>query len=403
MAQDASASTGTNHVPAQRSGAAEPLPTSTSIPADDRADDRSHDRAVPLHRLMVVAVLTPAQAAHVAAVLLDLDGAPARTVVTASGELRSEPATADEHDRVDDLLEELVRSARRLPAHPRPHQVMLLRRLEEAVGSTELPARVRAAGLRAALLEALGSDAPARVTGELAALVEAFSHVAPGVPAPAAVPAWPAAEPPVRATAPVTRPPRARVDGIGRRRRGRRLALVLLVVAVLLAGGGYLVVRGPGAGLLDSLRGGSTPPPARTPAQHQQPAKHAQQAQRLHPHRAVPSLAPHHAGPVTGVVVQPTGPCRPGALCPVKVTVHLQPAQTTRSISWKVGAARACRHHVAWSTATGVTAQPGWTTVFASSSVRVPKGGHHALLALTTSPARAQSRAVPVAGSSLTC
>ena len=52
---------------------------------------------------------------------------------------------------------------------------------------------------------------------------------------------------------------------------------------------------------------------------------------------------------------------------------------------------------------TTVTAQAGWTTVYASSSVRVPKGRSLALIALTTTPARAQSPPVPVAGASLHC
>ena len=85
------------------------------------------------------------------------------------------------------------------------------------------------------------------------------------------------------------------------------------------------------------------------------------------------------------------------------VTVHLRPAATTQSVTWRVGAARLCRSGIAWSPPVAMTAQPGWTTVYASSSVRVPPGRSLALVALTTAPARAQSPPVPVTGSSLGC
>jgi hypothetical protein len=85
------------------------------------------------------------------------------------------------------------------------------------------------------------------------------------------------------------------------------------------------------------------------------------------------------------------------------VTVHFRPAPTTQPVVWKVGTARSCEGRVTWSPPITVTAQPGWTTVYASSSVPVPQGRALALVALTTTPARAQSPAVPVTGSSLRC
>ena len=84
--------------------------------------------------------------------------------------------------------------------------------------------------------------------------------------------------------------------------------------------------------------------------------------------------------------MQKAGSCTPGALCPVTVTVHVRPAATTRAVTWKVGAARSCRSGITWSPPTSVTAQPGWTTVYASSSVPVPRGRSLALVALTTAP-----------------
>jgi hypothetical protein len=83
--------------------------------------------------------------------------------------------------------------------------------------------------------------------------------------------------------------------------------------------------------------------------------------------------------------------------------VRLRPASVSRTVGWKVGAARVCKPGIAWSGPVTVTAQPGWTTVYASSSVRVPRGQRLALTAVTTTPARAQSRPVPVADASLQC
>jgi hypothetical protein len=103
------------------------------------------------------------------------------------------------------------------------------------------------------------------------------------------------------------------------------------------------------------------------------------------------------------VVVQKTGSCRPGSLCPVKVTVHLRTGSGGRPLRWRVATARLCKPGLVWSAPTAVTPQPGWRTVFASSSVRVPQGRKLALFALTTAPARAQSPPVPVTGPSAHC
>jgi hypothetical protein len=185
------------------------------------------------------------------------------------------------------------------------------------------------------------------------------------------------------------------------RKRGRRSALVVLVLAAVLVGG-YVALDGPGVGYIGALGrdnrssapGTTTPaPPSGKPATEKGP-QHV---------KAPTRVARRHTGPVTGVVLQKTGSCKPGALCPVKVTVHFRPAATTRAVAWKVGAVRLCKRGITWSAPTTMTAQAGWTTAFASSSVRVPKGRSLALIALTTAPARAQSRPVPVAGSSLRC
>lgn len=180
------------------------------------------------------------------------------------------------------------------------------------------------------------------------------------------------------------------------------MALVAVVVAALLAVSGYVVLRGPGVGIVGAFGSGSDPSAPATTAKAQ-PSKQPVKQPRARRPRAVPALAGPHAGPVTGVSVQKAGSCKPGALCPVKVTVHLRRASSARTVSWKVGAARVCTRAITWSPPTTMTAQAGWTTAYAHSSVRVPQGRRLALVALTTTPARAQSRPVPVAGSSLRC
>lgn len=394
-----------------------------------------------MERLLSVAVLTPAQAVLVAMQLLDAAeaaspaagaDAPSRlgaVTVTPSGDLQVETADADEGTPATEVLEQLVQNARRLPAHPKPEQVLLLRRLDELTAAPVLHPGARARELETSLTDTLGPDGRGRLPGQLAALVQAFARVAPAVPGDAAsldlrpdpghvtrtttkATATRDAPPPPGPSVPVphrartarparTRPPRGKTALPYRRSRVRRVGLVALLLAAALAVSSY-VALGPGAAFVRSLGPGSEPaaPSPTTPSEP--PEQSAEQPQS--PRRqAVPALAARRAGPITGVALEKIGECRPGGICQVKVTVRLRPASSAQSVSWKVGAARLCRRGVAWSTPTSVTAEPGWTTVYAHSSIRVPKDSRLALVALTSAPARAQSRPVPVAGSSLRC
>src|SRR6185437_8958841 len=87
----------------------------------------------------------------------------------------------DEGTRITELLEQLLQNARRLPAHPRHEQVLLLHRLEEATRDPLLEPGARARELEGALADTLGAGARQRVCGQLAALVDAFAHVTPSV------------------------------------------------------------------------------------------------------------------------------------------------------------------------------------------------------------------------------
>jgi hypothetical protein len=278
-----------------------------------------------------------------------------------------------------------------------------MRHLEEQVGSSADPAE-RASALRDAVVAVLGGDAVRRVRHQLAMLAEAFKGVAVSRPMSTspinghAGGSSPAGRPitlPARGHAP--RRPRVR-----RRAHTRRLLVVLVVLAVALTGG-YLVLRGPGSGLLDARGGGSDQTGQR--ASGPSHVRQGQQAGHPAPRHAqpYPALAAHSAGRVRGVVLQDTGGCRPGAACIVNVTVDLAPAAASQVIGWRIGAVQQCVRRVSWSPETTVTAQPGWTRVFASSSVQVPRGRSLALFALTSTPTHAQSRLVPVAGTARHC
>lgn len=380
-------------------------------PADEPLLEKattSHQR-VRIDRLCTIATLTPAQAVYIAAQLLELPEIPASVILTSNGTLDHTPAPAHAHIPVEELLSQLVRSARRLPVHPSPQQASLLQRLEEIVGAVDKPASTRAQALESALVQTQGTCAATRVAAQLGALAEAFAQLEPDNPVHTGE-SRPDSRRPAKAGNPPEQPRpltqgrmthRAHVPARPHRRRGarpRHLALVVITIVTLLVGSAYVVERGPGAGIAEWLAGDSHAQASHSPSE---PGAHAERpAQQPAPTRRqyVPKLPADHAGAITGVVLQRAGICQPGSLCPVKVTVHLRAASTPRQISWKVGAARLCRRGLAWSPPIDVTAQPGWTTVYAHSSVRVPRGRALALVATTTTPARARSGSVPVAG-----
>lgn len=421
MTQEAAAPGTTTPVPAQRTGEQE-----SAVDHVWTGDPVESVKPVSFDRLLSVATLTPGQASLIAVQLLEaahlagLGNGEHPTVLgpvtlTPSGDI-DVTMPVDRGTPVAELLDQLLQNARRLPVHPKPDQLFLLRRLEEVVGDPLPDGAARARDLEATLADTLGPDARRQLTAQLAALVDAFAHVAPGAALPVDVPlaarSTPVAAPgtntgPRRAapTRPTTnranRAPRRNRVLLHRRTRGR-VGLIAVVVAAVLAVSGYVVLGGPGSDIVGSLGRDDTPAAPDTTAPDtaaEQPAKQPTPDRA----QAVATLAPRRAGAITGVALQKNGTCTPGALCPVTVTVHFRPASTSRTIGWKVGAAQVCKPGITWSPPVTVTAQPGWTTVYASSSVRVPKGRSQALTALTTTPDRAQSRPVPVTGSSLDC
>lgn len=423
-------------LPRQSVGTPDGIPESAPAgPQPARPTGFDRPLPVPLDRLLAVATLTPGQAMLVAARLLHA-GAASGTAgeggtaggrlgtvsLTSSGDIEVSVApTTEEGTPVTELLQRVLQNARRLPAHPKPEQHLLLHRLEEAAASPIADPDARADGLEEALAATLGSGARRRLSAQLASLVEAAAHVVPRVPAAAAGGLYrEATGPTTSGLVPAAPEPRRRVRHravpapagqnravrrsahLSSRHRGRRVALVVAVLVAVIAASAYLGLLDRGAGLVQSLGRGNHP----TATGPDSPARHAHQAvrhaQAPHP-RGVPTLAGRHAGLVAGVVVHKAGSCRPGSLCPVKVTVRLSAGSAGRAITWKVGTARLCKRQMAWAPPTTVTPRPGWRTVFASSSVRIPRGRALALLALTTAPTKVQSAPVPVTGAALHC
>ena len=222
---------------------------------------------VSLDRLLSVAVLSPAQAALVAVQLLDAiaragttNGAkPGRrrlwaVALTPSGEVEVSPCTG----RRGCTGHRAPRAAEpERPPAPGPPEARAARAAAQAGGgrrgaAPEPGARARELEERAG--RGLGSGARQRLAGQLAALVDAFAHIAASVRVPVAALAasrWPAtrsapgrADPP----RPSDRPSGARAQAEPSTRRTRRTALVALFLAVALAGSGYVVLRDPGTG-----------------------------------------------------------------------------------------------------------------------------------------------------------
>lgn len=353
---------------------------------------------IPLDRLLDLAWLTPAQAVLVGALALEqaaggaarrLDAAALR--VTASGAvlLDDDGPEASVDGSVRLLLDLLRRNAHRRVHHPPAADDQLLRGLEAATGDPECCARQ----LRS-LLDVHGCDAD-RLAGQVGALVRQARLG--GLPDSAATTdAVPVRVPGHRSTV------RAR-----RAHRGHVVAAVLTACVLVLATAGYFTVNGQMSPFLHRLlgTGGSTATVAGTGG-HQEAAghrhtaghqpRHQQGQPRAHPRHHHP-FGPPSAGPVQHVALQAAG-CSAGAACAVKVTVSTSPATAGEAVSWRVGVTDRCRRRTTWSAPASVTAQAGWTRVFATSMVTPPRGHRAALVARTSAPAHAASRVVPLPG-----
>lgn len=371
---------------------------------------------VPLDRFLTVVTLSPAEAVFVAGRVLEsidrphpLDGTAARdarwvAAVTASGDVEATYAGSRAGSPVTELLGQLVHNARRLPAHPTRAQLVLLRRLEEAAAEPGAEPGAWAETLRRALVENAGADAPERLGAQLADLVDAYAHMATSSSVPAVVPVAPGeARTGPHPTGPPPPGPRRRAPArfAPRRAPARRAVLAVLLLVVAVAASGYLLNRRADDASADADRPDArrAAPSGTAGADTSKPEERASSQSRPR----IETLAPRRAGAVTGVDLRQVSDCAPGALCAVTVTARFRPAPSAQTVTWRVGTATSCDGSITWSPPVSVSAQPGWTRVYASSSVQVPRRPRVALVATTSAPARVQSSPVPVTGSSLRC
>jgi hypothetical protein len=346
---------------------------------------------IALDRLLELAWLTPAQTVLVGALALEqaaggaagrLDAGSVR--VTASGDVLLDGAApeASVDGSARQLLDLLRRNAHRRARHPPAADEYLLHGLESVTGDAGSCARQ----LRS-LLAAHGCD-PGRLAGQVGALVGQ-----------ARIGAVPASAEPAGAGVPVRVPDHR--SPAHRTRHGHLVAAIVTACAVLLLTAGYFTVNGQMTPFLHRLLGTGGPTASVTrPGSRQQATGHQHLARHQHAHhRARPHhpFGPPSAGAVHHVSLQPNG-CAAGAACAVRVTVSTSPATSGEAVSWRVGVTDRCTRHTTWSAPASVTAQPGWTSVFATSTVTLPRLHRAALVARTSAPAHAASQPVPLPG-----
>jgi hypothetical protein len=169
---------------------------------------------------------------------------------------------------------------------------------------------------------------------------------------------------------------------------------VAVLVALVLAGG-YLAFDRPGSGAARSPGGRQSPSGQPTGGTHHRTTTRNR--------AVVPTFAPRASGRIRGVRLGTTGDCRVGGLCQVRVTVQMTPAALSQTIGWRVGVVGLCSHLRVWTPLAAVTSLPGWTHVYATSTLRIPAGQPVALVAVTSTPERAQSPPDRLAGSGPRC
>lgn len=119
--------------------------------------------------------------------------------------------------------------------------------------------------------------------------------------------------------------------------------------------------------------------------------------------RAVPTLAPRIAGAVQAVDVRPLRSCTPGSTCPVRVVIALTASNRPTTVSWSVAVVDRCTGRVTRHPEGRLGAARREVSVVGYADVAIPKGHPVALVAVTSTPAAAASRAVPVPATGRTC
>jgi hypothetical protein len=371
------------------------------------------DRGRSLRRVLAIATLTPAQAAIVAAGVLDglhaLHEAGlghgrlhAGTVwVGHTGEVRladwglgppaggHDATPRGDHDAALRLFGSLRRSVRR-PGPRRPAEAGALLQALDACGGPGEAADLLA-GVRRRAGALLGEGTGEQAAHELALMVAALERDAEPPPAVA---------PPIVPQAGVAPSPAAIWRPARRPVRGVAVVLVLLVVAAIAGAaavaGRQALSRGHAAAARPRpAPSGRTATPTATPAPSPSPSPSGA--------RPLPALAPAVAGSITAVELQPLqGSCQPTQVCPVQVIVRLQPQPSAEDVRWSFRVFDRCTGATSTLPGAGVTALAGWPYVYGTSWPRLPEGRAVALVAVTEAPAAAASPAV-LAGDGGSC
>jgi len=193
----------------------------------------------------------------------------------------------------------------------------------------------------------------------------------------------------------------------GRPRRWLRRGVAALVVAAVLAGG-YVFARQPVADLADRLLNRHEAPttghPSPKPSAPTSTSTPGGTTGHVTPTpRAVPTLAPSSSDPVTAVTIRPIASCAAGSTCLVRATARITPAGQAREVVVQIAVVNRCTGRVRTFPAGTVTAQPGWTYVFVTTPVSLPRARSLAAVAVTTTPARAASPPLLVPASGGSC
>jgi hypothetical protein len=365
--------------------------------------DAENVEAVSLRRLLSIATLTPAQAAVLALDLADelearedQAGSSGRTSersvqVTSAGRIRFAHAGVADVAAAADVLRQLAASAERGGVHRRKDPALLTEGLSGFRGDvTALVARVRDAAGQ--LLDDGTEERISRVRRELAVLVWATRGHGPAPDPPPASARLAGHATTVRAGSSKDRFAVGRLRwGHGTSHRGVGRFFLPALILVVLGLVGWLGGPGAWSGLQhawDTLL--SSPPASPSPSAPPHPtARPSAPSATPHP---VPQPAPAAAGPVTRVTVQRLqATCSSGRTCPVRVYVRLTARQTAQRVAWTFQVVDRCRGTTLTRPGTAVVAEPGWSYVYGTTFLRLPRGKALAVMAVTRSPARAAS------------
>jgi hypothetical protein len=388
---------------------------------------------VPLHRLLVVAALTPTQVAmivegvclglgvlhraglchgalHAHNVHVSPDGtirlgdAGIAFLMAAGDRSRRQVGWSPENWIISDgvaaaaLFRRALDTGHRAGSAWRSSRALALAEAIEVLGRARNPSEVEMAleSLQQAAANCL-EDRRATVSAELGALVRrlepspALPRLEPlGPSKPMSALDGPASgeDQPVATPSSTLRP----------RSRGVQYAAALMAAALVLAGAvavrwmhGLVTRPSPRSSVPPAVHA-SAPPSVSSPTPVPVPTP-----------QPVPVLAPDRAGPITAVELQPLGNCSPGAQCAVRVTVRLVPSATRVPLAWSFEVFDRCTGSLTELPGAQMSADPGWNYAYDTSYPTLPDGRGLAVVAVTSEPARAASAPWLVPAGEPTC